>query len=101
MEQARDCGMLIKQINDEMSKNANNALRSQNITLAQLEVLDQLDQAPEDPPRSPVHGGGNHFPAGAEGLCGGLWGRGGSANQAGADYTSWCGVCPRRPAPPG
>lgn len=47
MEQARDCGMLIKQINDEMSKNANNALRSQNITLAQLEVLDQLDQAPE------------------------------------------------------
>lgn len=47
MEQARDCGMLIKQIHDELSKNANNALRSQNITLAQLEVLDQLDQAPE------------------------------------------------------
>ncbi len=47
MEQARDCGMLIKQIHDELSKNANNALRSQNITLAQLEVLDQLNQAPE------------------------------------------------------
>lgn len=47
MEKARDCGLLLKQIHDEMSKNANNALRSQNITLAQLEVLDQLDQAPE------------------------------------------------------
>lgn len=47
MEQAQDCGMLIKQIHDELSKNANNALRSQNITLAQLEVLDQLNQAPE------------------------------------------------------
>lgn len=47
MEKARDCGLLLKQIHNEMSKNANNALRSQNITLAQLEVLDQLDQAPE------------------------------------------------------
>ena len=47
MEKARDCGLLLKQIHDEMSKNANNALRSQNITLAQLEVLDLLDQAPE------------------------------------------------------
>lgn len=47
MEKTRDCGMLLKQINDELLKNANNALRSQNITLAQLEVLDQLSQAPE------------------------------------------------------
>lgn len=47
MEKPQDCGMLIKQINDELLKNANNALRSQNITLAQLEVLDQLNQAPE------------------------------------------------------
>lgn len=47
MEKPKDCGMLIKQINDELLKNANNALRSQNITLAQLEVLDQLNQAPE------------------------------------------------------
>lgn len=47
MEKAQDCGMLLKQINDELLKNANNALRSQNITLAQLEVLDQLSQAPE------------------------------------------------------
>ena len=46
MEKPRDCGMLLKQINDELLKNANNALRSQNITLAQLEVLDQLNQAP-------------------------------------------------------
>ena len=47
MEKPQDCGMLIKQINDELLKNANNALRSQNITLAQLEVLNQLNQAPE------------------------------------------------------
>lgn len=47
MEKAQDCGMLLKQINDELLKNANNALRSQNITLAQLEVLDQLSQASE------------------------------------------------------
>ena len=47
MEKRRDCGMLMKQIHDELSKNANNALRSQNMTLAQLEVLDQLSQAPE------------------------------------------------------
>lgn len=47
MEKALDCGMLIKQINDELLKNANNALRSQNITLSQLEVLDQLNQASE------------------------------------------------------
>ena len=47
MELRQDCGLLIKQINDELLKNANNALRSQNITLAQLEVLNQLSQAPE------------------------------------------------------
>lgn len=47
MERPRDCGPLIKQINDELRKNANNALRGQDMTLAQLEVLDRLDQAPE------------------------------------------------------
>ena len=47
MEKPQDCGMLIKQINDELLKNANNALRLQNITLAQLEVLDQLNQSPK------------------------------------------------------
>ena len=33
MELRQDCGLLIKQINDELLKNANNALRSQNITV--------------------------------------------------------------------
>lgn len=47
MEKMRDCGLLIKQINDELRKNANNALRFQDMTLAQLEALDQLNQAPE------------------------------------------------------
>lgn len=46
MEQRRDCGLLIKQINDEMQKNANNALRPLGITLAQLEALVELDRSP-------------------------------------------------------
>ena len=47
MEQQRDCGLLMKQIHDEMRKNANNALRPQGITLVQLDALTKLDQAPE------------------------------------------------------
>lgn len=46
METPRDCGLLIKQINDELRKNANNALRPQNMTLAQLEALVELDRSP-------------------------------------------------------
>lgn len=47
MEMQRDCGLLIKQINDELRKNGNNALRAQGMTLTQLEALVQLSQAPE------------------------------------------------------
>lgn len=47
MEKMQDCGPLIKQINDELRKNANNALRGQDMTFAQLEALIQLNQAPE------------------------------------------------------
>ena len=47
MAKLRECGLLIKQINDELRKNANNALRGLDMTLAQLEVLDRLVQAPE------------------------------------------------------
>lgn len=47
MKQQRDCGLLIKQIHDEMRKNANNALRPQGITLVQLDALAALTQAPE------------------------------------------------------
>ena len=46
MEQQRDCGLLMKQIHDEMRKNANNALRPQGVTLVQLDALTKLDQAP-------------------------------------------------------
>lgn len=42
----QDCGLLIKQINDELRKNGNNALRSQDMTLTQLDALAELDQAP-------------------------------------------------------
>ncbi len=37
-----DCGRLIKQIHDEMCKNANNAMRSQDMTIAQLDALMEL-----------------------------------------------------------
>ena len=41
------CGKFIKQIDDEMKKNANNALRSQNMTMAQMETLIELESIPE------------------------------------------------------
>lgn len=47
METRRDCGMLLKQINDELRKNANNTLRHQDLTIAQLDALVELNQAPE------------------------------------------------------
>ena len=47
MEERRDCGLLLKQINDELRKNANNALRPQGMTMAQLEALVELDRAPD------------------------------------------------------
>ena len=47
MEERQACGKLIKQINDELRKNANNAMRSQDMTVAQLDALLELDCAPE------------------------------------------------------
>ena len=47
MEQHQDCGLLIKQINDELRKNGNNALRALDMTLTQLDALVELDRAPE------------------------------------------------------
>ena len=38
---------LIKQISDEMQKNANNALRSQNMTVTQMETLIELESISE------------------------------------------------------
>lgn len=46
MEERRDCGLLIKQINDELRKNANNALRPEGMTIAQLDALVELDRTP-------------------------------------------------------
>ncbi len=40
------CGALIKQINDEMGKRANNAMRPQDITMTQLSVLVTLRRSP-------------------------------------------------------
>jgi len=42
-----DCGKLIKQINDELRKKANNILRGQDMTLVQLDALMELDLSPE------------------------------------------------------
>lgn len=47
MNERPDCGGLIKQISDEMRKKANNAMRSYNITLAQLGALIELERAPD------------------------------------------------------
>lgn len=40
------CGKLIKLIHDEMRKNANNAMRFQDMTMSQFVALLELDQAP-------------------------------------------------------
>lgn len=42
MDEKRDFGRLIKHISEEMRKNANNAMRSQNMTMAQMETLMEL-----------------------------------------------------------
>lgn len=47
MDELLDCGKLIKQIHDEIKKNANNALRAQDMTLSQLDALTELERAPE------------------------------------------------------
>lgn len=47
MEEMRDCGRLLKQINDELRKSANNAMRAQDMTMAQLAALVALNTAPE------------------------------------------------------
>lgn len=45
MVESDSCGKLLKQINDELTKNANNAMRSQDMTVAQLDALMELDKA--------------------------------------------------------
>lgn len=45
MEERKACGELLKKINDELEKNANNALRSQDLTLTQLGALLELNSA--------------------------------------------------------
>lgn len=45
MEERKECGALIKKINDELEKNANNALRAQDLTFSQIGALLELDSA--------------------------------------------------------
>lgn len=47
MNERTDCGKLLKQIHDEMRKNINNAMRAQNMTMAQWDALLELDLVPE------------------------------------------------------
>ena len=47
MEQYQDCGFYIKHINDALQKDANNTLRQEDLTLAQVSVLLELEGAPE------------------------------------------------------
>ncbi len=48
MKENYECGKLIKQINDELEKQANNALSSRNLTLTQMRVLMELQSADEN-----------------------------------------------------
>lgn len=45
MKNQNTCGALVKQINDELGKRANNALRPHNLTMAQMQVLLTLHDA--------------------------------------------------------
>lgn len=47
MKDQNSCGALLKQINDELEKNANNAMRAHGLTMTQCGTLLILDQAPE------------------------------------------------------
>lgn len=47
MVKQNSCGMLLKQINDDLEKRANNTLRSQDLTIAQLRALMVLNQSSE------------------------------------------------------
>lgn len=44
---SHSCGKLIKQIHGSLEKQANNALRTQDLTMAQVTVLVELNDAPE------------------------------------------------------
>lgn len=41
-----DCGILIKQIHNQLEKNANNVLRAQGLTMTQIGMLVELDAQP-------------------------------------------------------
>lgn len=45
VEEFPKVGMLIKQLNSELEKDANNALRRDNLTLSQISVLIELNEA--------------------------------------------------------
>jgi len=47
MKNHEECGMLIKQIHDGLEKNANNALREDNLTMTQIGTLIELNGEPQ------------------------------------------------------
>ena len=47
MEPQKECGLLIKKINDALEKSANHALRAQDLTFSQIGALLELNAAPE------------------------------------------------------
>lgn len=48
MKKREACGMLIKQINDQLEKDANNALRSEDLTMIQVSILLELEQREDE-----------------------------------------------------
>ena len=51
MTVGNSCGAFIKQIHDALEKSANNALRHQDLTMAQVGVLLALNDASDHEPR--------------------------------------------------
>lgn len=47
MNRKRDCGFCIKHISDVLQRDANNSLRERGLTLAQLSVLLELSDSPD------------------------------------------------------
>lgn len=79
-----DIGFCIKQIHDRLEKQANNAMRSSDLTMMQVSVLLALQESGEKQMSMKelekklrdcsVHRCGDRVPAGAEGICRGFGG---------------------------
>ena len=97
-------GVFIKQIHDELEKQINNQLRSEDLTMAQVGTLVILNRTSESrmplketgekASRGAVHGAGHCIASGEKGPGGVFWRSGGPPGQDGADYRQWHTLLP-------